>query len=289
MITDKNYYDLNNRGLSQSKIKDYIICPNMFYRKNISGELEKEEKKSWDVGTAIDSILTGENSISNFLVLEPPKDVPEEKKKTYFMTNAGKEYKQQLIDSGKKIITESDYELIINVADAVDKTTAWKEIKKEYIFQEIFCIEEKVGNHFDYLTGKIDAYKIVEDTAYILDVKSTASLPINLMTGNVNKRKFYYSSLDYGYFIQMNYYKRLIQKKYPDVKNFVFLNFAVEKKEPFNTFLFYVANNDVSKYDAIIDQTIERIKNDNEFKKRDVTFDNAELLTLDNNSEDDSF
>jgi hypothetical protein len=289
MITDKNYYDLNNRGLSQSKIKDYIICPNMFYRKNISGELEKEEKKSWDVGTAIDSILTGENSISNFLVLEPPKDVPEEKKKTYFMTNAGKEYKQQLIDSGKKIITESDYELIINVADAVDKTTAWKEIKKEYIFQEIFCIEEKVGNHFDYLTGKIDVYKIVEDTAYILDVKSTASLPINLMTGNVNKRKFYYSSLDYGYFIQMNYYKRLIQKKYPDVKNFVFLNFAVEKKEPFNTFLFYVANNDVSKYDAIIDQTIERIKNDNEFKKRDVTFDNAELLTLDNNSEDDSF
>jgi hypothetical protein len=289
MITDKNYYDLNNRGLSQSKIKDYIICPNMFYRKNISGELEKEEKKSWDVGTAIDSILTGEDSISNFLVLEPPKDVPEEKKKTYFMTNAGKEYKQQLIDSGKKIITESDYELIINVADAVDKTTAWKEIKKEYIFQEIFCIEEKVGNHFDYLTGKIDAYKIVEDTAYILDVKSTASLPINLMTGNVNKRKFYYSSLDYGYFIQMNYYKRLIQKKYPDVKNFVFLNFAVEKKEPFNTFLFYVANNDVSKYDAIIDQTIERIKNDNEFKKRDVTFDNAELLTLDNNSEDDSF
>jgi hypothetical protein len=289
MITDKNYYDLNNRGLSQSKIKDYIICPNMFYRKNISGELEKEEKKSWDVGTAIDSILTGEDSISNFLVLEPPKDVPEEKKKTYFMTNAGKEYKQQLIDSGKKIITESDYELIINVADAVDKTTAWKEIKKEYIFQEIFCIEEKVGNHFDYLTGKIDVYKIVEDTAYILDVKSTASLPINLMTGNVNKRKFYYSSLDYGYFIQMNYYKRLIQKKYPDVKNFVFLNFAVEKKEPFNTFLFYVANNDVSKYDAIIDQTIERIKNDNEFKKRDVTFDNAELLTLDNNSEDDSF
>lgn len=289
MINEQNYYDLNNKGLSQSKIKDYIICPNMFYRKNISGELEKEEKKSWDVGTAIDSILTGEDSISNFLVLEPPKDVPEEKKKTYFMTNAGKEYKQQLIDSGKKIITESDYELIINVADAVDKTTAWKEIKKEYIFQEIFCIEEKVGNHFDYLTGKIDAYKIVEDTAYILDVKSTASLPINLMTGNVNKRKFYYSSLDYGYFIQMNYYKRLIQKKYPDVKNFVFLNFAVEKKEPFNTFLFYVANNDVSKYDAIIDQTIERIKKDNEFKKRDVTFDNAELLTLDNNSEDDSF
>lgn len=289
MINEQNYYDLNNKGLSQSKIKDYIVCPNMCYRKNISGELEKEEKKSWDVGTAIDSILTGEDSISNFLVLEPPKDVPEEKKKTYFMTNAGKEYKQQLIDSGKKIITESDYELIINVADAVDKTTAWKEIKKEYIFQEIFCIEEKVGNHFDYLTGKIDAYKIVEDTAYILDVKSTASLPINLMTGNVNKRKFYYSSLDYGYFIQMNYYKRLIQKKYPDVKNFVFLNFAVEKKEPFNTFLFYVANNDVSKYDAIIDQTIERIKNDNKFKKRDVTFDNAELLTLDNNLEDDSF
>ncbi len=289
MITDKNYYDLNNRGLSQSKIKDYIICPNMFYRKNISGELEKEEKKSWDTGTAIDSILTGEDSISNFVVLEPPKDIPEEKKKTYFMTNAGKEYKQKLVDDGKKIITESDYNLIINIADAVDKTTAWKQIKKEYIFQEIFCVEEKIGDHFDYLVGKIDAYKIVDDTAYILDIKSTATLPINLMTGNVNKRKFYYSSLDYGYFIQMNYYKRLIQKKYPNVKEFVFLNFAVEKKEPFNTFLFYVANSDVSKYDMIIDQTIERIKNDKEFAKRDVTFDNAELLTLDNDLEDDSF
>ncbi len=288
MINKENYYDLNNRGLSQSKIKDYIVCPNMCFRKNISGELVKEDKKTWDIGSAIDSILTGEDSISNFLVLEPPKDISEEKRKTYFMTNAGKAYKQELIDSGKKIITEADYELIINVADAVDKTTAWKQIKKEFIFQEIISVEKDLGDYFDCMIGKPDAYRIKDGVCDLLDIKTTVSLPINLLTGKVNKRKYIYSALDYGYYIQMLYYRDLLKAKYPEIESFRFLHCAVEKKEPFNVNLFIIPNNEVEKYEEILYSTIENIKNDKDFKKRDVSLDNAELLVFDE-KEDDTF
>jgi hypothetical protein len=281
MINEQNYYDLNNKGLSQSKIKDYIVCPNMFYRKNISGELAKEEKKAWDIGSAIDNILTEADSISNFIVLEPPMDIPEEKRKTYFMTNAGKAYKQELLDSGKKTITELEYELIINIADAVDKTTAWKQIKKDFIFQEIVCIEKELGEHFKYLVGKPDAYRIVDGVCEILDVKTTASLPVDLSTGKINKRKYLYSALDYGYFIQMYFYSYILGLKYPEIKEFKFYHLAVEKKEPFNVALFTIPNYSVDKYADFINHRITDISTDNEFKKRDVSFETAELLVFD--------
>jgi len=289
MINEQNYYDLNNLGLSQSKIKDYIVCPNMFYRKNISGELAKEDKKAWDIGSAIDNILTEADSISNFVVLEPPKDIPEEKRKTYFMTKAGKAYKQELLDSGKKTITETDYELIINVADAVDKTTAWKQIKKDFIFQEIVCIEKDLGEHFKCMVGKPDAYRIKDGVCDLLDVKTTASLPINLLTGKVNKRKYIYSALDFGYYIQMLYYRELLQAKYPEIKSFRYLHCAVEKKEPFNVNLFIIPNYEIEKYEEILFSTMENIKEDKEFKKRDVSLETAELLVFDDEKDQSDF
>jgi hypothetical protein len=290
MINETNYYDLNNKGLSQSKIKDYIICPNMCYRKNISGELEKVEKKAWDIGKAIDSILTGEDSISDYMVLEAPKDIPEEKRKTYFMTNAGKAYKQELVDSGKKLITEADYDLIIEVANAVEITDAWKQIKKEFTFQEIISVEQDLGKNFDCLVGKPDAYRINKDgVCDLLDVKTTVALPVNLLTGRVNKRKYLYSALDLGYFIQMWFYSYLLRLKYPEITSFRYFHLAVEKKEPFRVELFQIPNYSVIKYEPFLLDTIEKIAKDDKYQKRDVSFEDAELLVFDDQEENDDF
>jgi len=288
MINDENYYSLNNGALTQSKIKDYIICPNMCYRKNISGELEKEEKQSWNVGSCIDNILTEEDKIANYVVLEVPDDVPEDKRATYWKTKVGKEYKQSIIDSGSKVISQSDYELIINCADAVDKTTAWKQIKKEFTFQEIIEIKEDLGKYFNCRLGKLDAYRIKDGVCDLLDVKSTQALPINLLTGRVDKKKYLYSAISYGYYIQMLYYRDLLKAKYPEIKTFRFLHCAIEKQEPYNVNIFIIPNNEVEKYEEILYSTIDRIKADTEFKKRDVSLETAELLVFDN-KEDDTF
>lgn len=275
MITNENYYDLNNKGLSQSKIKDYIIDPNYCYRKNISGELKKEQKQAWNVGGAIDDILTETDSLSNYAVLS----VPINEKKTFFMTKIGKAYKQELIDSGAKLLSVSDYDLVIEVTDAVEKTSAWKKIKKEYTFQEIIQIPMKLGKHFDCLYGKPDAYKINDDgVCDLLDVKSTASLPVDLMTGETSWRKYMYSALDYGYFIQLWYYGHLLKLKYPKIKSFRYWHLTAEKKEPYHVELFKIDNIEVEKCANHVLAMIDRIAKDTEYTKKDTGFDNFVTL-----------
>lgn len=275
MITPQNYYSLNNKGLSQSKIKDYIIDPNYCYRKNISGEYVKETKQAWNVGDAIDNILTDAETMSEYVVLS----IPMGEKDTYWMTKAGKQYKADIIASGKKVITAADYDLIINVSDAVDKTEVYQKIKKEYTFQEIVQIPMELGQHFDCLYGKIDAYKINDDgVCDLLDLKSTASLPVDLRTGKVSSKRYLYSALDYGYFIQLWFYAYLLRQKYSQIKSFRYWHLAVEKKEPYRVELFKISDYEINKWGDVVLNAIDNIKNDKTFNKFQPSFDDPSQL-----------
>ena len=274
-ITNETYFELNNKGLSQSKIKDYIIDPNYCYRKNISGKLKKDYKQAWNIGSAIDDILTEKDNMSSYAVLS----VPLGEKATYFMTKVGKAYKQSLIDAGQSILSVADYNLIIEVTDAVEQTSAWKQIKKEYTFQEILEVPMELGEHFDCLYGKPDAYKINKDgVCDLLDVKTTASLPVDLATGEIALRKYMYSALDFGYFIQLWFYGFLLKSKYPQIKSFRYWHLTAEKKEPYHVELFRVDDEEVEKCEDYIMTVIDKIAGDKDFAKRDTGFDNFTKL-----------
>lgn len=260
-ITEKNYFDLNNRGLSQSKIKDYGIDPNYCYRKNISGELVREETDAFAVGKEVDGLLTEIDKLSQVVVFE--KDC---------RVTANKLEKQAIIDSGKQVITKAQYDQIVALADAVDKTSAYHTIKTSgYIFQEIIQIKADLGEYFDCYYGKPDAYKIEEDgTCDLVDLKTSRGIGNN---------QYYYNAYELGYFKQLWFYSFLLQQKYPKIKRFRYWNLVAEKKEPFLVKLYSIPKEYVIAEENAMIELIDRIKNDKEFKKTDASFENPSILT----------
>lgn len=260
MINNNNYFDLNNKGLSQSKIKDYLICPNYFYRKNITGEYKREFKKAFQIGDAVDNILTRAEELDNYAVCENSR-----------VTKAGKAEAMDLEMLGKSIITRTDFNTIIEIANAVEITDVYKEIVDTFTFQEIIVIDnDKLGEHFNCLYGKLDAYRINEDgVCDLLDLKTSVS---------IDDRKYLYKFYSLGYDKQMWFYAKLLRAKYPQIKSFRYWHLAVEKTEPYNVKLFSIPEGMIFECGALMEETISKIASDKEFKKTNPSFKNPTIL-----------
>lgn len=265
-ITKDNYFALNNKALSQSKLKDFALCPNYFYRKHISGELAKKETSAFNVGHEVDELLTDMDAINTTVVLT----IPEGEKDTYWMTKAGKEYKASVIASGKRVVSQAEYDQIISVADAVARSSAYEVLKRQFTFQEILQFEMDLGPHFDCLYGRPDAYHIDDEmTCHLVDLKTTR---------DINDRNYYYNAVKLGYFGQLWFYAYLLQKKYPHIKRFRFYHFAVEKTEPFRVKLYEIPLAYIVGQEEYMLASIDKVKNEREFRKADASFGSPTLL-----------
>lgn len=267
MITESNYYDLNNKGLSQSKIKDYKLCPNYFYRKNISGELVKEHKKTFDIGSAVDDILTQRTKLNNFAICE-----------NKLTTKAGKAEKLDLEMKGKTVLTRTDYNKIIEIADATMNTSAYKEIAKSFTFQKIFVVDpkdfdprlEELGNFFTWLYGMLDAYKI--DEKWICDL-------LDIKTANeIEPNRYIHKFIAFGYDKQLWFYSKLLKAAIPQIKGFRFWHLSAEKSEPYRVKLFPIPNRVINNCDSEMINLIQTIAKDKEFKREDASFSNPTPL-----------
>ena len=69
-IDKHNYFSKDHKGLSQSMIKNYLKCPNYFYRHDVLKEIEHEDKKCYDIGTIVDNILTEQENLDDYVVVE---------------------------------------------------------------------------------------------------------------------------------------------------------------------------------------------------------------------------
>lgn len=268
VITKDNYFG-DNKGLSQSKIKDFLVCPNYFYRKHILKTVEQSESRALEIGKVVDDILTEEDNVENYSVFEGDR-----------RTKDGKQEYQDLVDSGKKIVSQKEYDQIINIADSVIKTSAYDRLIKEFTFQEIIQIEANLGDNFDSYVGKPDAYKIEKDgTCVIVDIKTAA---------DIDDRKFWYQSVKFGYLIQQWFYSFLLKRKYPSITGFNYYILAQEKSEPLGIKLFKIPNEYVDKQETVVVDAINRIIKEKEFKKDDASFDNPSILKdpSDNSFED---
>lgn len=260
MITNDNYFSLDNKGLSQSKIKAYLQCPNYFYRSCISGTLKREFKKAFAIGDAVDGILTRATEKDNYAVCENDG-----------RTKAGKEERANLEFNGKTVISRADFDAIIDIADAVERTDAYKEIASTFTFQEIIEVPMELGEHFSALYGKLDAYRINEDgVCDLLDVKTSVT---------VDERKYFYKFFSLGYHIQLFFYSMLLKSKYAEkIKSFRFYHLAVEKTEPYNVKLFSIPLGNVMECETLVMETINKIAQDTTFEKANPSFINPTLL-----------
>jgi hypothetical protein len=258
MITNENYYQPNNKGLSQSKIKSYLQCPNYFYRRHILGEVEIKSD-AFTIGGAVDDLLTDIDNIdkNKYVVVSrrnlksPPTDYIE--------------------------MNQKQYDEILSIASAVENTSAYKFIKEKFIFQEIVQVPADLGKYFSCYLGKPDAYYIDDKNhLWLVDLKTAAT---------VDNKRYFYNAQSYYYFQQLWFYAFLLKLKYPHIKTLSYWHLAVEKKEPFNVKLFRIPNLYVENCESHMLSTIQTIAADTEFKKADASFTNPTPLI---NPKDDS-
>lgn len=257
-ITKDNYFSPDNRALHQSHIKDYFACPNYFYRKNILHTVEQKESKSFDVGKIVDDILTETDSVGNYAIFEGDR-----------RTKDGKAEYQALVDAGKKVISQKEYDQILAICDAIYQTSAYKEIFQKFNRQEIIQVEMDLGKYFDCIVGKMDFFEITADGVCRLNDMKTAR--------SVDDTKFYYACKEYGYFFQLFVYSLLLKSKYPDIKSFEYSILAAETSEPYRVKYFTIPQTYIEQEADRYLYAINGIKNDM-FDKEDASLQHPTLL-----------
>ena len=261
-LTKENYFSTNNGALSSSKIKDFLRCKNYFYRKHIEGSIEQTKTKAFDIGSAVDDLLTQIGNKSRFAVVEGDGRL-----------KAVKEEREKLENKGLTVLNSSDYQLIIDLASAVEKTSAYQFImKNNFVLQDILQVPYDFKNGlFTSLAGIPDFYRISGDTATIVDLKTTT---------DINPRKYHYTCEEYSYYRQIAFYGILLQKLHPEIECISYYHLSVAKqKDIYPVKLFELSQERIEMEKNLILQTIlPAISSEEEFAKEDCSFATPELI-----------
>lgn len=260
MITLSNYYDPESRYLTRSKMMDYLKSPALFKQYWIDhNRPDKERSAAFKVGGAVDNLLAQLSNIDNYAVFEGDA-----------RTKEGKEYKQALLDAGKEILTRAQYDEIINLADAVTKTSAYKKIMS-WEKQKVLFTDDKIGDYFDGLAGLPDYFKYDEETGIIdiVDLKTSRTIGLS---------KYFYHCVEYGYLMQAALYSYLARVMYPNAIEVRFWHLVVEKSDANNVELFRFDNALIENEIIKLKRLIQIITEDKEFKKKDASFNDPQII-----------
>lgn len=260
ILTAENYYDKGNRALTCSKIKDYIKCPNYFYRKHILCEIVDDEKPAFIFGGIVDKLLSNEDFDKNYEVADGIRTA---------------KLKKEAAERGVTLITKNDYNEIFEVADAIEQTDAWKFIKtNNFVFQDILQQEMELGEHFDSLAGKPDIYGILNDVCYLVDVKTAVTIDL---------RRYFYMAHGFHYDYQLANYETLLKLKFPNIKEFRSFNLVASKEKNFyGVELFEYPRSVIEKSKEEMAKLIVQISKEKEFKKYNPSFEAPKTLDISN-------
>lgn len=256
-----SYFEENKNCLTNSKISDWMKCKNYFYRKHITGEVEEKKSKALLIGDVTDNLLTELDSTKDYVVCQFDG-----------RTKDGKEERARYEAEGKIVLAQADYELVFNIADSVLKTEAYERlILDKYERQQSLIVPWEGGDHFQYMKGKPDFYKIFDNgTCRIVDLKTTT---------DIDETKYHYTCLSYGYYRQAGFYSHLLQKLNPQIKKFEFYHLTVAKeKDIYPVQVFQLANERVEQALDNLLRVAEEIKKEKDFKKLNPTFETAPII-----------
>lgn len=259
MLTLQNYFSLNNGYLTNSKIGDFLKCPEYFYKKHITGEIERSETLALKIGKGVDELLTQDQINTAFFV-----------KGDMRKTEAKKEAEEKAKE-GYTLLTKADYETMMALAIAVERTTAYKQLK-DFTRQEILSVEMDLGELFHGIAGIPDFYKYnpVTKKCIIVDLKTS---------NEIEQKPYYFHCLKYGYFRQMAMYSILLKAKYPEIRDFEYYHLVVDKTKDINHVrTFQLADGDVDDQIEYLSNCFRAIKETKKFEKYDPRFEEAQMI-----------
>lgn len=257
MLTPSNYHSLNNGALSRSKLKDYATCPQYFYRKHISGEIAKEDKPAFKIGSGVDDLCAQDILSKEYVCFEGDR-----------RTKEGKTEYAMLESSGKTILSKSDYEQIMGLSCAIQETTAYQQLK-DHQRQTLLQIPMDLGKHFQILAAMPDYMLIKDRHAILTDLKTSKT---------INPRAYFFHCRDYWYFEQFAI-ETIILKELDLADTFEYRHITVEKtKDIWNVATFKFDEVDIRVAMGQVQSLLAKLKGDTEFKKKDATFDDMILI-----------
>jgi len=198
-LTDDDYFS-DTTHISNSMVSAYLRSPSYFKALYIDKSIVRPITAALEFGSAVDCILTEGTAAFNKLysVAVYKKDNPKlfEENKT----------------SGKTILTQATWDKVIQVTNTVMSTEAHAWLLAKNALPQIVLtgtLTPLDSNQGVPIKGKLDWLTIIDDTAYIDDLKTTQ---------NILPMKYHYHALDYGYYRQAWMYKQLVLQNYPQVK-----------------------------------------------------------------------
>lgn len=234
-------------NISYSNLKDYIKSSEYFYKKYISKEIVEEPSEAMYKGKFFEYLLL--NGKSKFL----------------------KKYKIVSRRSDKETeLSQTTYEEISGMVKALKGKTIWKELNS-FVSQEKITFNLKIGL-FEAITGIPDFYKYNPDTKEIIIVDTKTS-------SSANPEKYRWQVRDMNYYLQMAFYRFLLQKKYPDALNFSFYHLVIGTEENvYPIYLYELQKEEVDSAEIIMKENIQEIsklKTKKDFADKDVKFEEA--------------
>jgi hypothetical protein len=200
-LTKDNYFSIENKFISNSRIGDFLKDKHYFYQKHITGEIENKKTTPMLIGSACDRWLTAGKdtflkeyiAVSRRNLKSPPVGIIE--------------------------LTPAQYEEVIAICESVERQDAFKELA-DHKKQQILTMPMELGL-FEGIAGIPDWFKIDGKTAVITDLKTAERVDSPI--------KYYYHCLDYFYFRQAAFYKILLRYTFKEVEKITFRHLTVQK------------------------------------------------------------
>ncbi len=250
-LTHDNYHTLDNRYLTNSRIRDWIKDKRFFYERHISGERPGiVMTDALRVGKAVDTYLfEGEKAFRDKFIAVTRRNI-----------------KNPPINHTE--LTEKQYDDIERMMEVLNRQPAVKDLS-DYETQKIITTDMPIGDHFCGLAGIPDWIKIDGDTCHLVDLKTV---------WDSDDRKYHYKCVDFGYYRQFAVMTIIIRKNHPEVKNFTYRHLGVEKDKDgiFSPFAFYLANEQVElQVEFILDNIIPTLSKEKDFNPKEITWEEA--------------
>lgn len=253
------YYAKELNHISNSKLNDWLKCPNYFYRKWVLDLIPQEETKALTIGIAVDMWLTeGKEKFDNHYKIIAGDG----------RTKEVKEAKSKYEAEGKAILNSDDYNLISGICNAVEATSAYQEVKSHRA-QEVLKVDRKIGI-FSGLIGKPDWYNIEDNVCTITDLKTCEPK---------DARAYHFHCISYGYYRQMAFLSMLLKELNPNIEHFVYRHLVAEKEENVYKVKTYFLNVDrINDEKGMIIKELDKIAQEVEFKKKDASWQYSEVI-----------
>lgn len=269
MLNIKDYFTPNNGYLTRSRLQDFRLSPEYFYRKHILNEIKGEDKDCFRIGSATDDLLCQIANKSNYVITDRE-----------FRSNVDKAWRADQQAQGKIVVKQAEYEEIMALAIAVESTDAYQSLNS-YPRQVLLQCEWPFENNlFHGLAALPDFAKITPTHADICDLKTTAGF------ATWNEKKWLYKCQDFGYFLQFALQTIILRKQ--GVTDFTYRHLIVDKTENINNV--YAVMIDPELVEAVIPElldTIDQISNTKIFTKANPSW--AHAIYLENNNNEDLF